>query len=72
MWRCRLRLATPVLILTVLRRKEGTLAVDHRLILNTTTKTMYVLDFESPESRWEEAWTKGAKMLEMLSLDENI
>jgi hypothetical protein len=52
--------------------KEGSQVDDHRLILNTTTKTVYLLDFESPEDRWEKAWTTGATIVEMLSLDEKV
>jgi hypothetical protein len=50
----------------------GPIIIDHRLVVNTRTKTMYILDFESPENQWEDAWTKGAKLVEMLLLDENI
>jgi hypothetical protein len=51
--------------------KAGPLVVDHRAIVNTKTKTMFLLVFESPESQWEEAWAKGANVMELLSLDEN-
>jgi len=54
------------------RGKAGSIVIDHRLIVNTRTKTMYIVDFESPENQWEEAWKKGTKVVEMLSLDENI
>jgi len=50
----------------------GPIMIDHRVILNTRTRTMYVVDFESPVNQWEDAWTKGAKLVEMLMLDENI
>ncbi len=52
--------------------KTGTIVVDHRLILNTRTRTMYIVDFESPESRWDETWAKGAKVMDLLLLDENV
>jgi hypothetical protein len=52
--------------------KAGPIVVDHRLIVNTKTKTMYIVDFESPESRWDDAWPKGAKLVDLLLLDESV
>ncbi len=52
--------------------KTGPIVVDHRFILNTRTKTMYIVDFESPESRWDEAWAEGAKVVDLLLLDEDV
>jgi hypothetical protein len=37
---------------------------------NARTNTLYLLLFESPESRWKQAWEKGEKMLKLLMLDD--
>jgi hypothetical protein len=52
--------------------KTGPYLVEYRAIVNTKTKTTYVLSFEGPAPGWEEAWTKGAKMEELLLLDDNF
>jgi hypothetical protein len=52
--------------------KDGPLVVEQRLIVNTITKTTYNVIFESPERDWKNASEKGAKLFELLSLDETI
>ena len=37
---------------------------------NSRTNALYVLIFESPESRWKQAWEKGEKMLDLFLLDD--
>jgi hypothetical protein len=52
--------------------KAGPYVVEHRVIVNTKTKTAYILSFESPEPGWKDSWAKGAKMEELLQLDDNL
>jgi hypothetical protein len=51
--------------------KTGPYVVEYRTIVNTKTKTTYMLSFESPAPGWEDAWTKGAKMQRLL-FDDNF
>jgi hypothetical protein len=37
---------------------------------NARTNTLYLFIFESPESRWKQAWEKGEKMLKLFLLDD--
>ena len=52
--------------------KEGvpTIVVSTLAIGNSRTNTLYLLLFESPESRWEAEWRKGEKMFELFFLDD--
>jgi hypothetical protein len=52
--------------------KDGPLVVEQRLIVNTATKTIYNVVSESPESDWKSASDIGAKIFELLSLDETV
>jgi tetratricopeptide (TPR) repeat protein len=52
--------------------ESGPLVTEYRLIVNRTTKTTYLLAFESPERTWEEAGPKGAKMLDLLLFDDSV
>jgi hypothetical protein len=37
---------------------------------NSRTNTLYVIMFESPESKWKDAWPKGRLILEDFALDD--
>jgi len=50
----------------------GPLVAEHRAIVNVKTKTTYVLTFESPEPGWKNAWVKGARIEELLLLDDDL
>jgi len=39
---------------------------------NSRTNTLYLILFESPESSWNEAWSKGEVILESFLLDDEI
>ena len=45
----------------------------HRLAIgNSSTDTLYILFFESPEPTWENAWKFGEVMLKMFLIDDEI
>jgi hypothetical protein len=52
--------------------ESGPLVTEYRVIVNRTTKTTYLLSFESPERTWDEAGPKGAKMLDLLLFDDSV
>jgi hypothetical protein len=52
--------------------KDGPLVAEQRFIVNTATKTTYNLVFESPEGDWNSVSDIGAKIFELLSLDETV
>jgi hypothetical protein len=52
--------------------KDGPLVAEQRFIVNTATETTYNLVFESPEGDWNSASDIGAKIFELLSLDETV
>jgi len=41
-------------------------------IANPHTRTSYLLLFEAPVSRWDDAWAKGKVMLDHLALDPEL
>lgn len=43
--------------------------IQNMAIANTSTRTIYLIVFESPEATWDEAWRKGQTMLSGLILD---
>ena len=53
-------------------QKTGPLVTEYRVIVNRTTKTTYVVSFESPERAWDEAGPKGAKLLDLLLFDPSV
>lgn len=42
------------------------------VLTNPAATTLYVIQFESPEKEWEEAWKLGKVMLEKLVLDDDV
>jgi hypothetical protein len=51
----------------------GAKVMMHVLALaNTTTNTLYLIQFESTEKKWEEAWKKGQVIMKLLAIDDEI
>lgn len=48
------------------------LVIAYLVVGNERTNTLYLMWFESRESTWEAAWTKGEKMLQGFSLDDEF
>jgi len=48
------------------------LVIAYLVIGNDRTNTLYLMWFESRESTWEASWTKGEKMLQGFSLDDEF
>jgi len=53
--------------------KDGVISRVHALIIcNTKTKTFYFCLFESPESKWEESWKIGERIIQTMILSDDI
>jgi hypothetical protein len=51
----------------------GQMVIVHRIAFgNSETGTFYLISFESPEKRWEQAWEKGETMLTRFVLDRGV
>ncbi len=42
------------------------------VLANTATNTLYIIQFESPEKEWQEAWKMGKVIMEKLALDDDV
>jgi len=42
------------------------------VLANMATNTLYIIQFESPEKEWDEAWKKGKVIMEKLALDDEF
>jgi hypothetical protein len=42
------------------------------VLANTTTNTLHIIQFESPEKEWKEAWKTGMTIMEKLGLDDDV
>lgn len=52
-------------------RPEGGNTIIHNIVLaNTSTQTLYMIIFESPESSWDKAWKLGETMLQTYVFNE--
>ena len=57
----------------VAKKEKGELTKTHGLVfLNTGTKTVYLVLFESPEPEWEENWRTGEKLTQMIGFSDDI
>jgi len=55
------------------RRRDGVMIRSYQLgIANPTTRTTYLLMFQSPVARWDETWAKGKVMLDHLAFDTQM
>jgi hypothetical protein len=53
--------------------QAGQPIIIHRIAFgNSETGTFYLISFESPEARWEQAWEQGEVMLTSFALDRGI
>lgn len=52
--------------------ETGTIIMHALTVTNPKTNTLYYFTFESPESRWDEAWKTGKQMMDMLALDDEV
>jgi hypothetical protein len=66
---------TPFDIVSIPTYIEGTngekISTLQMFIANDTTGTLYVISYEAPESKWDEDWKIGEKILQYLALNAN-
>jgi hypothetical protein len=48
------------------------LTMQFLVLANTETNTLYIIQFESPEKEWKEAWKVGKAMMEKMALGDEV
>ncbi len=56
----------------ILKDKARLRITAHTVMVNHTTKTLYLLSFRGPENRWDELWIRGKFMIGHFSMDDEI
>jgi hypothetical protein len=55
--------------LTVLSKN---VTIQFLVLANTATNTLYIIQFESPEKEWQQAWKTGKVIMDKLALDDEV
>src|SRR5579872_2736414 len=51
---------------------ERNVTMQFLLLANPATNTLYIIQFESPEKEWQEAWKVGKVIMDRLALDDDF